>query len=69
MAREGPSGALTLVWKQKMVTEMDTTAVMIDPPFTSPGPSHCLAPRNQQGGDSSDLETQFSDFFQEGFSG
>ena len=26
-------------------------------PFTSPGPSHCLAPRNQQGGDSSDLET------------
>lgn len=37
MAREGmgwpgrgwPSSALTLVWKQKMVTEMDTTAVMI----------------------------------------
>lgn len=37
VAREGmgwpgrgwPSSALTLVWKQKMVTEMDTTAVMI----------------------------------------
>ena len=27
--RGWPSSALTLVWKQKMVTEMDTTAVMI----------------------------------------